>query len=205
MNLQVLTSRIAGALSLVGVALTSGAAHAAQPFVVQDIRIEGLQRVEPGTVFAYLPIKQGATFDDDKASESIRALYATGFFNDVRISTEGNVVIVHVQERPAVGTIDFAGIHEFDKENLTKALGAVGLSQGRYYDKALVDKSEQELKRQYLTRGYYAAEVTTTITPIDRNRVAILFSVAEGPSAKIRQINFIGNKAFSTEIGRAHV
>ncbi|MFM0076285.1 outer membrane protein assembly factor BamA [Paraburkholderia sediminicola] len=199
MNLQVLTSRIAGALSLVGVALTSGAAHAAQPFVVQDIRIEGLRRVEPGTVFAYLPIKQGATFDDDKASESIRALYATGFFNDVKISTEGSVVIVHVQERPAVGTIDFAGIHEFDKENLTKALGAVGLSQGRYYDKALVDKAEQELKRQYLTRGYYAAEVTTTITPIDRNRVAILFSVAEGPSAKIRQINFIGNSVFSTD------
>ncbi|MFP3547842.1 POTRA domain-containing protein, partial [Rhizobium sp. SIMBA_035] len=93
----------------------------------------------------------------------------------------GNVVIVQVLERPAIGTIDFAGIHEFDKENLTKALRAVGLSQGRYYDKALVDKAEQELKRQYLTRGYYAAEVTTTITPIDRNRVSVLFSVAEGP------------------------
>ena len=166
--------------------------------MVQDIRIEGLQRVEPGTVFAYLPIKQGDTFSDDKASEAIRALYATGFFNDVKIATEGNVVIVQVLERPAIGTIDFAGIHEFDKENLTKALRAVGLSQGRYYDKALVDKAEQELKRQYLTRGYYAAEVTTTITPIDRNRVSVLFSVAEGPSAKIRQINFIGNKAFST-------
>ncbi|HTH59187.1 MAG TPA: outer membrane protein assembly factor BamA, partial [Paraburkholderia sp.] len=174
-------------------------AHAATtPFVVQDIRIEGLQRVEPGTVFAYLPIKQGDTFTDDKASEAIRALYATGFFNDVRISTEGNVVVVQVQERPAIGTIDFAGIHEFDKDNLTKALNAVGLSIGRYYDRALLDKAEQELKRQYLTRGYYAAEVTTTITPIDRNRVGILFTVVEGPSAKIRQINFIGNNTFST-------
>lgn len=166
--------------------------------MVQDIRIEGLQRVEPGTVFAYLPIKQGDTFSDDKASEAIRALYATGFFNDVKIATEGSVVIVQVQERPAIGTIDFAGVHEFDKDNLTKALRAVGLSQGRYYDRALVEKSEQELKRQYLTRGFYAAEVTTTITPIDRNRVGILFTVVEGPSAKIRQINFIGNHTYST-------
>ncbi|CAD6512039.1 outer membrane protein assembly factor BamA [Paraburkholderia metrosideri] len=190
--------RIAGALSLAGITLATGSAHGAETFVVQDIRIEGLKRIEPGTLFAYLPIKQGHTFSADKASEAIRALYATGFFNDVRISTEGNVVTVYVQERPAVGTIDFAGIHEFDKDNLTKALKSVGLSQGQYYDKALVDKSEQELKRQYLTRGYYAAEVTTTITPIDRNRVAILFSVAEGPSAKIRQINLIGNRAFTS-------
>ncbi|APR38872.1 outer membrane protein assembly factor BamA [Paraburkholderia sp. SOS3] len=173
-------------------------AHAADSFVVQDIRIDGLQRVEPGTVFSYLPIKKGDTFTDDKASEAIRALYATGFFNDVRISAEGSVVIVTVAERPAIGTIDFAGIHEFEKDNLLKALNAVGLSLGRYYDKALVDRAEQELKRQYLTRGYYAAEVTTTISPIDRNRVGLLFSVIEGPSAKIRQINFIGNKVFST-------
>ncbi|MFM0212896.1 outer membrane protein assembly factor BamA [Paraburkholderia sediminicola] len=179
--------------------LTAGSAYAAQPFVVQDIRIEGLKRIEPSTLFAYLPIKQGGMFNDDKASEAIRALYATGFFTDVKISTEGSVVIVQVQERPAVGTIDFAGIHEFDKDNLTKALNSVGLSLGRYYDKALVDKAEQELKRQYLTRGYYAAEVSTTITPIDRNRVAVLFSVTEGPSAKIRQINFIGNSVFSTD------
>ncbi|AJK46951.1 outer membrane protein assembly factor BamA [Burkholderia plantarii] len=174
------------------------AAHATAPFVVQDIKIEGLQRVEAGSVFAYLPIKQGDTFTDDKASEAIRALYATGFFNDVKVATQGSVVIVQVQERPAISAIDFTGIKEFDKDNLNKALKAVGLSQGRYYDKSLVDKAEQELKRQYLTRGYYAAEVTTTITPVDANRVSILFSVAEGPSAKIRQINFIGNKTFST-------
>jgi outer membrane protein insertion porin family len=173
-------------------------AHATSPFVVRDIRIEGLQRVEPSTVFAYLPIREGDVFSDDKASEAIRALYATGFFNDVKVVIEGDIVIVHVVERPAIGSIDFAGLHEFDKDNLTKALRSVGLSQGRYYDKALTDKAEQELKRQYLTRGYYAAEVKTTITPIDRDRVALLFSVEEGPSAKIRQINFIGNKAFNS-------
>ncbi|MEX3592585.1 MAG: outer membrane protein assembly factor BamA [Burkholderia sp.] len=173
-------------------------AHAMAPFFVQDLKIEGLQRVEASSVFAYLPIKQGDTFTDDKASEAIRALYATGFFNDVKIATAGNVVIVQVQERPPISSIDFTGIKEFDKDNLTKALRVVGLSQGRYYDKSLVDKAEQELKRQYLTRGYYAAEVTTIITPVDANRVSILFSVAEGPSAKIRQINCIGNKTFST-------
>jgi outer membrane protein insertion porin family len=192
------TTRRSRAVTLVGLSVAAVPAYATTAFVVQDIRIEGLQRVEPGTVFAYLPIKQGDTFSDDKASEAIRALYATGFFNDVKIETEGNVLVVQVQERSAIGTIDFAGIHEFDKDNLTKALSAVGLSQGRYYDKALVEKAEQELKRQYLTRGYYAAEVTTTITPIDRNRVGILFSVTEGPSAKIRQVNFIGNRTFSS-------
>ena len=173
-------------------------AHATTPFVVKDIRIEGLQRVEPSTVFSYLPLKQGDTFTDDKASEAIRALYATGFFNDVRISTEGEVVIVNVVERPAIGSIDFAGLHEFEKDALLKALKGVGLSQGRYYDKSLVDRAEQELKRQYLTRGFYAAEMKTTVTPVDKNRVSVLFAVTEGPSAKIRQVNFVGNRAFST-------
>ncbi|WP_322045210.1 outer membrane protein assembly factor BamA [Paraburkholderia sp. J67] len=184
------------ALTLACGASLAVTAHATEPFVVQDIRIDGLTRIEAGTVFAYLPIKQGDTFTDDKASNAIRVLYATGFFSDVRVSAEGRTLVVRVQERPAIGTIDFAGIHEFDKDNLTKALRAVGLSAGRNYDKALVDKAEQELKRQYLTRGFYAAEVTTTVTPIDRGRVGLLFSVIEGPSAKIRQINFIGNHVF---------
>jgi outer membrane protein insertion porin family len=197
MNAKILLSRCTKVLALVGLGVTAISASAADSFVVRDIRLEGLQRIEPGTVFSYLPIKQGDTFSDDKASEAIRALYATGFFNDVKITAEGDSVIVQLIERPAIGTIDFAGIHEFDKDNLIKALNSVGLSLGSYYDKALVDKSEQELKRQYLTRGYYAAEVTTTVTPIDRNRVGLLFSVVEGPSAKIREINFIGNKVFS--------
>ncbi|CDY79748.1 Outer membrane protein assembly factor YaeT precursor [Caballeronia glathei] len=198
MKAKILWSCCSRALALVGLGVTAVSANATDSFVIADIRIEGLQRIEPGSVFAYLPMKQGDTFTDDKASEAIRALYATGFFNDVQVATQGNVVVVQVQERPAISQIDFAGLHEFDKDNLTKALNSVGLSQGRSYDRALVDKAEQELKRQYLTRGFYAAEVTTTVTPVDRNRVSILFSVAEGPSAKIRQINFIGNQAVST-------
>jgi outer membrane protein insertion porin family len=197
MKAKILLSRCSRVLTLAGLSVTAVSANAADSFVVRDIRVEGLQRIEPRTVFSYLPIKHGDTFTDDKASEAIRTLYATGFFNDVTIDTDGDVVVVQVIERPAIGTIDFAGIHEFEKDNLIKALNSVGLSLGRYFDKALVDKAEQELKRQYLTRGYYAAEVTTTVTPIDRNRVGLLFSVVEGPSAKIRQINFIGNKVFS--------
>ncbi|MFM0042957.1 outer membrane protein assembly factor BamA [Paraburkholderia sediminicola] len=197
MNFETLLTRSARALTFIGLSVTATSGFAADSFVVRDIRLEGLQRIEPNTVFSYLPIKQGDTFTANKASDAIRALYATGFFNDVKISAEGDVVVVQVQERPAVGTIDFAGVHEFDKDNLVKALNAVGLSLGRYYDKSLVDRAQQELKRQYLTRGYYAAEVTTTVTPIDRDRVGLLFSVIEGPSAKIRQVNFIGNKVFS--------
>ncbi|VWC59814.1 membrane protein [Burkholderia lata] len=166
-------------------------------FAIRDIRVEGLTRIEPGTVFSYLPFKIGDTFTDDKASAAIRALYATGFFNDVRIATEGDVVIVNVVERSVIGTIDFAGLHEFDKDGIEKAMKSVGLVSGHAYDPALVSKAEQELKRQYLTRGYYAAEVTTTVSPIDRNRVALLFSVVEGPSAKIRQVAFVGNHVFS--------
>ncbi|WP_246792933.1 outer membrane protein assembly factor BamA [Burkholderia perseverans] len=198
MNASSLLSRRVRILTFASLGATSVPAFALDPFTVTDIRIEGLHRIEPGSVFAYLPVKQGDTFTDDLASESIRKLYATGFFNDVKVATEGSVVIVQVQERPAIASIDFAGIKEFDKDNLIKAMTAVGLANGRYYDKSLVDKAEQELKRQYLTRGYYAAEVTTTITPVDANRVAILFSVAEGPSAKIRQINFIGNRTFKS-------
>ncbi|MFP3275893.1 MAG: POTRA domain-containing protein, partial [Paraburkholderia sp.] len=149
MKVQTLTARCSRALTFIGLSATAVSAFATTPFVVRDIRLEGLQRVEPNTVFAYLPIKQGDTFTDDKASDAIRALYATGFFNDVKISTEGDVVVVQVQERPAIGTIDFAGLHEFDKDNLTKALNSVGLSLGRYYDKSLVDRAQQELKRQY--------------------------------------------------------
>ena len=188
---------LGAAVALLG-AIAAPPARAQTQFVVRDIRIEGLQRMEAGTIFAYLPIKRGDTFTDDKASEAIRALYATGFFNDVRVSTDGDVVIVNVVERPAISSIDFSGLHEFEKDALLKALNGVGLSQGRYYDKSLVDRAEQELKRQYLTHGFYAAEVTTTVTPVDKNRVSILFSVVEGPSAKIRQVNFVGNRVFST-------
>lgn len=176
--------------------VTAGQAHAVEPFVVKDIRVEGVQRVEPGTVFGYLPVKVGETFTDEKGAESIRALYNTGFFKDVQIRAEGNVLVVRVEERPAISQLEFIGFKEFDKDALRKTLRGVGVAEARYYDKSLIDRAEQEIKRQYVSRGYYAADVSTTVTPVDANRVSITFTVDEGPTAKIRQINIVGNKAF---------
>ncbi len=178
-------------------ALCTGSALAVEPFTIQDIRVEGIQRTEAGTVFSYLPVRVGETFSDEKATESIKALYTTGFFKDVRIETEGNVMVVMVEERPAIASVAFSGTKEFDKEQLTQALKGIGLGESRIYDKALADRAERELKRQYLSRGLYGVEITTTVTPVERNRVAIDFAVDEGQIARIKQINIIGNEAFS--------
>ena len=169
---------------------------AADPFVVKDIRVEGLQRVEPGTVFSYLPVRVGETFTDDKCADAIRALYNTGFFKDVKVESENQVLVISVEERPAISLVDFTGLKEFDKDALKKSLKAAGISDGRYYDKSIIDKAEQELKKQYVSRGFYGAEIKTTVTPVDRNRVAILFNVEEGDVSKIRLININGTKAF---------
>lgn len=174
----------------------SSGALAFDPFTVKDIRVEGIQRTEAGTVFSYLPVKVGETFDEDKAAQAIRALFATGFFKDVRIEVDNDVLVVIVDERPAIASIDFTGIKEFDKEQLKKGLKEVGLAESRIFDRALLEKAEQELKRQYLSRAKYSVEIKTTVTPLERNRVAINFTVDEGEVAKIRQINIIGAKAF---------
>jgi len=170
---------------------------AAESFVVKDIRVEGLQRVEPGTVFSYLPVQVGDTFTEEKGAEAIKALYSTGFFRDVQIQAQGNLLIVIVEERPTISRIEFTGMKEFDQELVRKSLKTVGVGEARFYDKALIDKAEQELKRQYIGKGMYAAEVVATVTPLERNQVAIYFNVDEGPVAKIQEISFIGNEAFS--------
>ncbi|WP_353433424.1 outer membrane protein assembly factor BamA [Polynucleobacter sp. MWH-UH23A] len=171
--------------------------HAADSFVVKDIRVEGLQRVEPGTVFSYLSVQVGDTFTEEKGAEAIKALYSTGFFRDVQIQAQGNVLIVIVDERPTISRIEFTGMKEFDQEIVRKSLKTVGVAEARFYDKALIDKAEQELKRQYVGKGMFAAEVVATVTPVERNQVAIYFNIDEGPVAKIQEINFIGNEAFS--------
>jgi outer membrane protein insertion porin family len=172
-------------------------AWAVEPFAVRDIRVEGLQRVEPGTVFASLPFKVGDNYSDDKGTAAIRALFGLGLFSDVRLQVSGDVLVVIVEERPTVADVSFSGVKEFDNEVLRKALRDVGLTDGRPFDKALADRAEQELKRQYLSRSMYAAQVTTTVTPIERNRVNVNFSVAEGDVAKIKDIRIVGSQAFS--------
>ena len=161
-----------------------------------DIRVEGIQRTEAGTVFSYLPVKVGDTMTDDKAAQAIKALFGTGFFKDVRLEIEGDVLVVLIEERPAIASLDFIGIKAFDKEQLRKGLREVGLAESRIFDRSLVERAEQELKRQYLAQGHYAAQITTTVTPLERNRVGINFAVDEGEIAKIRQINIVGAKAF---------
>src|SRR5512147_3021762 len=165
---------------------------AIEPFVIKDIRVEGIQRTEAGTVFSYLPVKVGDTLTDEKAAQSIRALFATGFFKDVSLEADNGVLVVTVQERPSVAQVEFVGVKEFDKDQLTKGLRQIGLAEGRIFDKGLLDRAEQELKRQYLSRGMYSVTVNTTLTPLERNRVAINFTVDEGAVAKIRQITIIG-------------
>lgn len=184
-------------IAAAALALCSNQAFAVEPFVVKDIRVEGIQRTEAGTVFSYLPVRVGETFTDEKGTAAIKALYATGFFKDVRVEAEGDVLVVQVEERPAISAVDFTGIKEFDKEQLTKALKEIGVAESRIFDKSQVDRAEQELKRQYLSRGLYGAKVTTTVTPVERNRVAITFAVDEGDVSRIKQINIVGNKAFS--------
>lgn len=175
----------------------AASAWAFQPFVVKDIRVEGIQRTEAGTVFSYLPVKVGDTLDDEKSAAAIKALYATGFFKDVKLETENGVLVVVVAERPAIAQIDFVGLKEFDKDAVKKALKETGLAESKIFDKSLLDRAEQELKRQYLSRGKYSVSISTTVTPLERNRVAITFDVHEGDVAKIRQINIVGNKDFS--------
>ena len=173
------------------------AAWALEPFKVQDIRVEGLQRVEPGTVFASMPLRVGEEYNDEKGAAAIRALFGLGLFTDVRLEANGDVLVVVVQERPTIADVNFAGTREFDKEALRKSMRDVGLTDGRPYDKALADRAEQELKRQYINKSFYGAEVVTTVTPVERNRVNLTFTVVEGEPARIKDIRIVGNKAFS--------
>jgi outer membrane protein insertion porin family len=178
-------------------AIAAPNARAVDPFVVRDIRVEGVQRTEAGTIFSYLPIKVGERVDDEKLSAAVKALYATGFFRDVRLEREGDVLVVAVQERPTISTLSFVGNKEFDTETVKKALKDIGLAEARIFDRSSLERAEQELKRQYISRGLYAAKVQTTVTPQERNRVAINFTIDEGEASRIERINIIGTKAFT--------
>ncbi|AMS32971.1 membrane protein [Betaproteobacteria bacterium UKL13-2] len=173
------------------------AAMAIEPFVVKDIRVEGVQRTEAGTVFSYLPVKVGERMDDDKAAQSIKALYATGFYTDVRLEVENDVLVVFVVERPAIAQIEISGAKEFSKDNLKDGLKTAGISEAKIFDRSLLDRAEKEIKRQYTSRGFYSSKVATTVTPLERNRVSLTFTIEEGDASKIVDINIIGAKTVS--------
>ncbi len=192
---QIITNKKLLHVMWLSAALMSGA-WALEPFVVKDIRVEGLQRISAGTVFNYLPLKVGDTLDETRSQEAIRALFKTGFFKDVRLERDGEVLVVTVDERPAIASIKFFGNKDIETETLTTALKGQGLAEGEVFDRALLDKVEQELKRQYFSRGKYAVQVTTTATPLERNRMAITIDISEGRAARIKEINIVGNQAF---------
>jgi outer membrane protein insertion porin family len=184
---------------LIAAALSSLSAWAIEPFKLKDIRVEGLQRIESGTVFASLPFRVGDMYNDESGSAAIRALFALGLFKDVRLDAQGDVLVVIVEERPSISEVEWVGLKEFDKDVLIKALKEVGIAEGRPFDKALADKAEQELKRQYITRSLYGAEVVTTVTPVERNRVKLTFTVTEGGPSKIKEIRITGSQTFSED------
>ncbi len=168
----------------------------ADSFIVEDIRIEGIQRISAGTVFNYLPTKVGEEFSESRYAESVRALYKSGYFQDIRLERQGNTLIVIVEERPAIASVEFSGNKEFEGEELEEALKEIGLSEGEVFKQAILETVEDELRRQYYANGKYSVKITSTATPVERNRVAIQIDVSEGKVAKIREINIVGNTVF---------
>ena len=168
-------------------------------FVVKDIRVEGLQRADAGTVFAALLFRVATPIPMTKARPACaRHLPPVLFYRDVRIQIEGSVAVVVVEERPVISRVEFVGTKEFDKDALVKSPEGCGHWRiGQPFDRALADRAEQELKRQYLSRSLYGVEIVTTITPTERNRVNVTFTVTEGDVTKIRNIRITGNQAFS--------
>ena len=181
-------------LSIAGVAFA-----AASDFVIKDIRIEGIARTEPGTVLSHLPFQVGDEFTSAKGNTAIHALYGSGLFRDVRLGRDGNVLVIEVQERPAVASINTQGIRAFDHSAIEQSLRDVGLAEGRIFDHAILDRADQEMRRQYLARGYYGVDVKTTVTPLDRNRVRLSIVVDEGEAASIESIRFVGNRVMEDD------
>ncbi len=174
-----------------------------EPFVVKDIRVEGLQRTEPGTIFNYLPVQAGDTMNNEKATRAIKSLYGTGFFKDVRVEADGDVLLITVQERSVIAKIDFSGNRAFPSDKMREGLKQINISEGLIFDKSQLDRAEQEIKRQYLATGKYGATVKTVVSPLERNRVGVRFEIEEGVVAKIRDINIVGNDDFSIDDLRA--
>jgi outer membrane protein insertion porin family len=166
-------------------------------FKISDIRVEGLQRIAPGTVFNYMPVQVGDTVGDDVTAAIIRSLYQTGFFNDVRVERDGTVLVVSVQERPAIAEIEITGNNDIKTDDLKKGLKDIGLAEGRVFNRSVLDRIEQELKRQYFALGKYGVRVESTVSPLERNRVVVRIEITEGLTARIKQINIIGNQAFT--------
>ena len=191
---RLLALALATALSLPAWAQTAFA-----PFTVSDIRIEGLQRIGAGTVFTYLPVERGDTLDQARAGEAMRALYKTGFFEDVRLDHQGSILVITVVERPAINKLTLVGNKDLKSEDLLKGLKEIGLAEGETFNKLNLDRVTQELNRQYNNRGKYSVEIEPNVERLDRNRINLTLNIKEGKAAKIRHINLVGNESYSDE------
>lgn len=177
----------------------SGVAWGAETFTVEDIRVEGLQRISAGTVFNYLPIGVGDKFTPQSSADAIRALFETGFFKDVRLERDGSTLVVVVEERPAIASVVINGNKEISTDDLRKELKKIGLTDGKVFNRQVLDKVDQELRRAYFSRGKYGVKIDLNVTNLTRNRVGIEIAISEGKVARIKQINIVGNKVFSDE------
>ena len=188
-------------LSIALAAALAGPAHAQnyEAFEVADIRVEGLQRISAGTVFTYLPVERGDTLDRGRSGDAIRALFRTGFFSDVRLERQGDILVVVVAERPAINTITLTGNKDIKSEDLLVGLRNIGLAEGETYNPLNLDRITQELIRQYNNRGKYNVSILPAVSNLDRNRVDVNIIIEEGKAARIRDINIVGNPTFNDE------
>ena len=187
------------ALALAAGLAVPAVALAAEPFTASDIRVDGLQRIAAGTVFTYLPVERGDRVDDAKIADTIRALYRTGFFEDVRLDRQGDILVVTVRERPSINKLTVTGNKDIKTEQLMAGLKDIGLSEGGTFDRLSLDRVTQELRRQYNDRGKYSVSIVPTASPLDRNRVDVTLTIEEGKAAKIRHINVLGTDTFDVE------
>ena len=183
--------------ALILLATLSANAVAFEPFVVSDIRIDGLSRISAGTVYTYLPVNKGDQLTNEGAARAIRALYQTKFFSDVEIDRDGSIMVIKVVERPSIAKLTLRGNKDIKEDDLRKGLKQIGLSEGETFDRLALDRVQQELITQYYNRGKYNVAVDPHVTQLDHNRVAVDIEIREGKVAKIKEINVVGNTAFS--------
>lgn len=170
-----------------------------ETFIVEDIRIEGLQRITEGTVINYLPITEGEALTDNRTTEILKALFQTGFFQDIELSREGNILIISVIERPTIGSITISGNDDIPTDNLTSTLKETGLAEGHVFDRSTLEMVRNELERMYFGHGKYSVKVETVVIEKDKNRVELEINIVEGQAARIKAINIIGNQYFTNK------
>ncbi|MBS0289092.1 MAG: outer membrane protein assembly factor BamA [Proteobacteria bacterium] len=184
---------IAGLLSQYAIA-----AYAIESFVVKDIRVEGLQRITEGTVLNYLPVRPGETLEESQTPQVLKALFETGFFQDIQLEREGNVLVVKLIERPTIGKVSVSGNKDITKDNLLETLKSAGLAEGYVFDRSVLEQVSNELERLYFSHGKYGVKVETTVEVQKLNRVNISITIDEGQAARIKAINIVGNRRFTS-------